>query len=308
MSSALQAVRSEIQPTETDLILQEWTPEQLQEAIEREHKMRSLVIAYYKQAMKAGHHYYNLPGQENHKPALGKEGALNLFSLFKVTPSPEEPKETYEENGHYSVRSRVLIISNRSGAVVATGDGLCTTRESKYAYRWAWPTEVPAHVDKEKLERKEWEGKDNRRFVKYKLPNEDLADLYNTVLKMSAKRALVDAALKLPLVSELFTQDLEEQIADNVNEKAQTTRARNNSTSQAPPAAPAKGEMKKRAINLKNKLIAEHGIDETDIIQNVLPEGTANFDELAEEQAGEVVPKLSGWLNTLKQAAKEAKS
>jgi hypothetical protein len=306
MSQALKAVTAELQPTDTDLIFQEWTPEQLQETVEREHKMRSIIIAYCQKAMKDGHHYYNLSKQDKDKvkPALGKEGALNLFSLFKVTASPEEPRETYAGDGHYSVRSRVLVISNRSGAVVATGDGLCTTRESKYAYRWVWPNEIPAHVDKDKLERKEWEGKDSRKLTKYKLPNEDLADLYNTVLKMSAKRAIVDAALKLPLVSELFTQDLEEQIAGNVTEKAQQTRSRNSSTPSATSGAQTpKVEMKKRAVNLKNKLIAEHGIDETDTL-NVLPEGVHNFDELTEEQATDVVPKLSGWLNTLKTAAK----
>jgi hypothetical protein len=198
------------------------------------------------------------------------------------------------------------LISNRTGAIAAYGDGTCSTRESKYAYRWVWPNEVPAHVKKEVLERKEWEGTGGAKRVKYKLPNEDLADQYNTVLKMSAKRAIVDAALKLPLVSEIFQQDLDEQVAANVNEKAQQTRSRNSSTSSA--KAAKADEMKKRAINLKDKLIHEHGIDETDIIQNVLPEGTANFAELTEEQAGDVVPKLSGWLNTLKTSARDAKS
>jgi hypothetical protein len=308
MSQALQAVKSELQPTETDLILQEWTPEQLQEAIERENKMRAIIVGYFRQAMKEGHHYYNLPGQENRKPALSKEGALNICSLFKVTPSPEEPKETFEPNGHYSCRSRVHFISNRTGAVVATGDGSCSTRESKYAYRWAWASEVPAHVDKDKLERKEWDGQGGRKNVKYKLPNEDPADLYNTVLKMAGKRAIVDAALKLPLVSELFTQDLEEQLAENVSAKAKETRARNtSSTTKVTPPPPAATEMKKRAINLKNKLIAEHKIDETETL-NVLPEGVSSFDDLTEEQAGEVVPKLSGWLNTLTTSARKSDS
>lgn len=49
--SALQAVRSELQPTETDLILQEWTPEQLQEVVEREEKMRSIIVGYYQRAV-----------------------------------------------------------------------------------------------------------------------------------------------------------------------------------------------------------------------------------------------------------------
>jgi hypothetical protein len=67
------------------------------------------------------------------------------------------------------------------------------------------------------------------------VPNQDLPDVYNTVLKMSGKRAMVDAVLKLPLVSELFTQDLEEQIADNVKSKADTKQTRRQ---EAPKPAP----------------------------------------------------------------------
>lgn len=61
--------------------------------------------------------------------------------------------------------------------------------------------------------------------------------------------------------------------------------------------------MKQRAVNLKNKLIAEHKLDEAETL-NVLPEGIMSFEDLTEEQAGEVVPKLSGWLNTLNNAGK----
>lgn len=55
------------------------------------------------------------------------------------------------------------------------------------------------------------------------MPNEDAADQYNTVLKMAEKRSLVDAGLKLPLVSELFTQDLEEQVDVSGLKKQNTT-------------------------------------------------------------------------------------
>jgi len=78
---------------------------------------------------------------------------------------------------------------------------------------------------------KEW-SKNGRDYVKYCVPNEELPDVFNTVLKMSAKRALVDATLKLPLVSELFTQDLEEQIA-----KAQETKPKERAEKPKPVAA-----------------------------------------------------------------------
>ena len=43
----------------------------------------------------------------------------------------------------------------------------------------------------------------------YRVPNEDLADHWNTVLKMAEKRALVAATLRLPMVSEIFDTSAE---------------------------------------------------------------------------------------------------
>ena len=44
-----------------------------------------------------------------------------------------------------------------------------------------------------------------------KQENPDIADVYNTVLKMAKKRAMVDAVLTITAASDIFTQDLEEQ-------------------------------------------------------------------------------------------------
>lgn len=280
--------------------LAEWTPESLQQAIEREKQLRNLIIQYCRSAMKDGHHYYNLPGSAGRKPALSKEGALNLCSLFKVTPSPDDVNETFHEDGHYTVRARTHIVG-RNGAILATGDGLCTSRESKYAHRWMWSNEVPADVDKESLKKKEWE-KNGRRNVQYQVPNQDLPDIFNTVLKMAAKRALVDAVLKLPLVSELFTQDLDEQVADSVAKKQAETQTRQSVKDEgnrdAPASRPPQPSAKlKRAVELAETLIKDHGVEREDLVTQFLPEGVADFKELSEAQAAEIVPLLVDVLN-----------
>lgn len=201
-----------------DALALAWTPEALKEEVEREKALRSVVIEYYQSQLKPGHHYYNLPGQGAHrKPALAKEGALNLCSLFKVVPEPDQPHETWGIDGHYTVRFRYHLRSLRTGQIVATGDGSCTTLEAKYAYRWLFSSEIPAAVDKETLSTRTIKTKHGR-VPQWRVPNADLADTYNTVLKMAAKRALVDASFKLPLVSELFTQDLEEQITERASD------------------------------------------------------------------------------------------
>jgi len=46
--------------------------------------------------------------------------------------------------------------------------------------------------------------------TQYQVPNPDIYDQINTILKMAKKRALVDAALSAGRLSDLFTQDLED--------------------------------------------------------------------------------------------------
>jgi hypothetical protein len=185
--------------------------------------------------MIAGHHYYRI--NEKGKDSLSKEGALNLCSLFKVWPQADEPHETYHEDGHYTVRARVHLLSLRSGQIVATGDGSCSTRESKYSYRWEWSSRVPSYLDKEKLPTRKV---GQNQTTQYRVDNEDLADQYNTVLKMAVKRATVAAVCNMPLVSELFTQDLEDQIDDHTQN---VTRGRD----QAPEAKQGNGKQSQGA-------------------------------------------------------------
>jgi hypothetical protein len=49
-----------------------------------------------------------------------------------------------------------------------------------------------------------------------KQENPDIADVYNTVLKIAKKRALVDATLTATAASDIFTQDLEESLPEDV--------------------------------------------------------------------------------------------
>jgi hypothetical protein len=88
---------------------------------------------------------------------------------------------------------------------------MASTRETKYTSQRRWLTEkkLPEGVDKDELQSQERDGQYGRYKVYLLETTSNPADHYNTVLKMAEKRALVGAATKLPLVSELFTQDLE---------------------------------------------------------------------------------------------------
>jgi hypothetical protein len=50
--------------------------------------------------------------------------------------------------------------------------------------------------------------------TQYRIPNDDIASLANTILKMAQKRALVAATLIAVNASEFFTQDLEDMVID----------------------------------------------------------------------------------------------
>jgi hypothetical protein len=194
-----------IPTSETALTVQPcgWSPDELRAMVAQEIELRAIIVDYYRSQMVGNKHYYTL--QAGQKPALSKEGALNLCSLFKVRVAAQAPCEQYHGDGHYSVRYRVHLVSMRSGEVIADGDASCSTRESKYAYRWVKASDVPPFLDTAALTTRK-----GRYGTLYRVPTPDLADHYNTVLKMAYKRAIVAAALCLPLVSELFTQDLEE--------------------------------------------------------------------------------------------------
>lgn len=114
-----------------------WAPAVLQEQVELEKQRRTIMVDYFRSCMQENHHFYRLPGQEDRKPALSKEGALNICSLYKVVAVPDDPAEIWHGDGHYTVRYRTRILSIATGQLVAVGDGMCSTRESKYAYRYA---------------------------------------------------------------------------------------------------------------------------------------------------------------------------
>jgi hypothetical protein len=264
----------------------DWTLESFKNNLQQEKDMRLVLQQYVQDAMVKDHHYYSF--KDGDKPALTQEGAHAIASLQKTFFGPPELHETYHEgNDHYSVRARIDVF-NQQGQRIATGDGMCSTRESKYAYRWYWGNELPAGIDKGKLK-----TKGNQSNPQYQLPNQDLPDAYNTVLKMAVKRAKVAAVRQLPLVSELF-------VADDVDsdEPAPKAKSQPKQQSQKPAAqSPAVPTSVKKAVELAEKLVMNHDFDPEAMALKFLPEGVANFDLLTEQQAAAIVPKLVEFLN-----------
>lgn len=144
----------------------------------------SAVHSAYQSVMVQGTHYGTIPGTK--KPTLLKPGAEMLCTLFRLVPTYEVSKSELEA-GHREYAVTCTLTKLDTGQVWAQGIGLCTTMESKYRYRW-----------------------EGRYPNKKRVENRDIADTYNTVLKMAKKRALVDATLTATGCSDMFTQDVED--------------------------------------------------------------------------------------------------
>lgn len=161
-----------------ELQQRELTVDQL---IERRTKIEDAM----QRAMKKGVHYGTIPHVS--KPTLFKPGAELLCTLFMFDPEYES-ETSFDENGHFHVKTKCVLFHMPTGNRIASGEGYCTTAEKRYAFKRGG------------VER----------------PREDLPELYNTVVKMANKRALVAAVLNATAASDVFTQDVEDRPSEPV--------------------------------------------------------------------------------------------
>jgi hypothetical protein len=184
-----------------------------------------------KSLMKVGEHYGVIPGTGT-KPTLLKAGAEKLSFSFRLLPKFRITK-TDLSNAHREYEL-VCELWHESGVFAGEGVGSCSTMESKYRYRNG--AKKCPHCGKETIikGKEEYGGgwvcfakkggcgakfSDNAPEIVSqpvgKVENPDIADTYNTVLKMAKKRALVDATITACAASDIFTQDVEDSQADD---------------------------------------------------------------------------------------------
>src|SRR5687767_1268037 len=76
-------------------------------------------------------HYGIIPGTK--KKTLYKAGAEKLCLLFRLAPEYDSV-ETWD-GLHLTVKSRCVLVHAPTGERRGSGEGMCSTKESKYAYR-----------------------------------------------------------------------------------------------------------------------------------------------------------------------------
>lgn len=182
---------------------------------------KAVIFAVMKDLMKEGEHYGVIPGTD--RKSLHKSGAELFTSVFLIAPKYIVNVADLG-NGHREYTITCELYSQDSGKFLGQGMGSCTTLEKKYRYRTVkqYQAELPEGY---------WDNKDqfNKHFRAQgltaakdddtgkwalfsfiKAENPDLADVYNTCLKMAKKRALVDATLTVTGISDIFSQDAED--------------------------------------------------------------------------------------------------
>jgi len=191
----------------------------------------NLIQAIMSEVMQDGQHYGKIPGCGD-KPTLLKPGAEKLMLTFRLRPIIDNDRDisiVELANGHREIRV-YCHIHNMQGVEMATGIGSCSTMETKFRYRGekkeGTGKPLPAAYWDLKKSGKEKEaqtliggpgfgpGKIEGKWeickTGSKMENPDIADVYNTVLKMAKKRAFVDGTLSALAASDIFTQDIED--------------------------------------------------------------------------------------------------
>lgn len=170
------------------------------------------------------------------KPTLLLPGAQKFNLLFNARPEYEvlNKVEDYDK-GFCLYHFRCRLINRASTMILGEGEGTCNSYESKY--RWRQSERVCPDCGKPTILKSKdgkgwfcWRKKggcgmnfsiSDKRITDQevgRVQNQDLFDIWNTVLKMAMKRAMVSAAHSTGGVGDLFTQDAEDFVDGSTGE------------------------------------------------------------------------------------------
>lgn len=193
-----------------------------------------------RQAMKEGLHFGVQPGTT--KKVLFLPGAEKLRMLFRLDVKDYVIEKEWDGD-HLTVTVRTYFTRFGEEEIAGVGIGMCTTMESKYRYRTAQGEDTGAMPPKAywdlRNKAKTATEKERQEMFKQaqaliggpghsvkkndaghwsifksgeaKVENPNLADTYNTVIKMAKKRSYVDGIRMITAASDIFDVDLKEE-------------------------------------------------------------------------------------------------
>lgn len=217
---------------------------------------REMITQIISSAMKEGIHFGVVPGTgrkvkrtnpktkqeeevEEGQRVIFKPGSQLLCSMFQFSPQYDIERQEYHD-GHMTFWATCNLF-HVNGTLLGRYKGACSTRESKWRYRWdSTGTLVPKEYwDRAKdptilggtdyVARKAWVNADpdnprsqriQKWFVFHRVEHTDVSDYYNNCLKMGAKRSLSEAVVTATACSDMFTQDVLEEEEDKAEQRA----------------------------------------------------------------------------------------
>lgn len=177
-----------------------------------------------RRAMEKGVDYGVIPGTQS-KPTLLKPGAEKLNLMFRFSEKFKTQK-IYHPDGHLTVETTCEILAH-DGTFLGDSSAMCSTREAKYAWRKAervCPSCGKPAIIKGKKEYGGgwlcWKKKDGcgNQFADNdaritgqetaRVQNPDIADSFNTVLRIAEKRAFIAAVRLVTGCSSIFDEEM----------------------------------------------------------------------------------------------------
>lgn len=176
-----------------------------EEALKRVQELQAFVA----RVMVRDTDYGVIPGTGD-KPALLQPGAQKLAEIYGFAIDFEDAGSTEDfDKPLFVYKKKCILTSRRDGRFICASIGSCNSREDRYAYRWVSEKQIPGGMDKAMLK-----YRDTKYGRKYRIANDDICGLANTMEKMACKRAMVGAVISATRSSGVFTQDVEDLPAE----------------------------------------------------------------------------------------------
>ncbi len=157
----------------------------------------ALADALVEKVLELGIDYGLHPGTRFH--ALKDPGANTIINAFGCYSKAEVLyRDVTDERISYVFD--VHLVSREDGQVKASGTGAASTKETKYGYRWVTNPEGFGYA------RENLKKRTRNNLEQFRIVNPEWSELENTIVKMSRKRAEVDAAMALPGVSRFMAR------------------------------------------------------------------------------------------------------
>lgn len=209
-------------------------------------RVRNSVLECMKRTMKRNVHYGTIPGTQN--PTLLKKGAQLLCTLFRFAPRYHVLERTCtDEEISYEIACEI-VVAGPAGVSLGSAVGSCSSKESRYRYLkgHTCPECGADTVGGPTRKAQDWLPKGGYYCAKGKggcgskfypgseaaekladssgkVERKDVADVGNTVFKMAAKRALVDAVQQATGCGDLWSVDPED-IPDGLGDESRVDR------------------------------------------------------------------------------------